>query len=290
MKFDYKYIKAIDLCYDGTINQQEINQSAGLKAIKKHRELTQTDFTSNYIQQALSSATNFFGLNQLIENIPNIKKLLQYIFVHEQEIIETVEQELSLLFSETMISNIIIAPVIGYDYGIGINGIVAINLNNPILFSDTRELISLIIHEATHVIYEKVQGPLTKETFWTLNSTDDIKKSLNYFLQYEGIGLFASNRYRTVQDLGIKGTPMKEDYDYNRHCTLFAEYHRLIKGIINKSININHAFEIINKYRLPHRLGYVIIKNAANQNGIEGVKKIISMSNDKFVNRYLKLK
>ena len=67
---------------------------------------------------------------------------------------------MSIIFPYSKFKNIIFYPSVGYDIGIGMKNIVCINFNSNIFFVNFKEIISLLIHETTHVVYERYNEPV----------------------------------------------------------------------------------------------------------------------------------
>lgn len=292
MKVDYSYIDTFLKVIDGTTDIKELANNVGFQTIISHAKVTGNDFDLKTIDEAVKGINNkAYGLTNVIKNVDAIKDVYRDLRFHEKEWIEEIEAYTRKLFYDIKNDSIIVYPVIGYDIGIGINNIVCVNLNSEICLRDCRELISIIIHETTHVYYEHIHGACLD--YFKLETPEEMKKLLDNAIQYEGAGVFSAKDYRERNVLPKYGTTIQEDYNTSnkKSIKLFQEYKNITKSLANGDIKDKEEFllRVFGESKLVHKLGYSIFNQIEKIEGIDGVKRAIHIDNESFIKDFLNI-
>lgn len=292
MQVDYSYIETIFRIIEEGLDIHELENNEGFQTVIDHAQLTGNEFSIKNVEDAIKGVNdNAYGLRNLLNNIERIKDLYELFKEQEDKWLKEVVKHIEKLFVDANHKVTKIYPVIGYDIGIGLNNKVCINLNSEILLQDYRELISIIIHESSHTYYESIHGSILE--LLKIKTPMDMKNLLNSAIQYEGVGIFSAEEYRTVNNLPKTGSPIREDYNISindkSYMELFEEYKKLARDLINGDIKDSEEFmsRCFGELKLTHRLGYSIFSEINRKRGIRGVRDAIKMSNENFAEEFL---
>ncbi|MFW6017101.1 MAG: hypothetical protein ACOCRK_11735 [bacterium] len=292
MKINYSYVDVVLEIIDGKRDIYKLKNNIGFQTLIYHAHLTGNDFNLKKVEHALKDVSDDgYGLKSLYTNLKKIKVLYQKLKIKEKEWLKEVKDNVARLFNDIDYELITIYPVIGYDIGIGLNGNVCVNLNSEICLKDYREVVSIIIHETTHIYYDLIHDSFLD--FFKIDTAKDMKNNLNKAIQYEGAGVFSSEKYRVKNKLSNTGSPIQEDYkilnNKDKQLVLFHEYKELVSDLMSGKLKNKKEFmeRGFGKLRLTHRLGYNIFTKINEMRGIKGIKKAIRMPNKDFVEEFL---
>lgn len=293
MNVDYSYVDVIFKIIDDKSNIDELKNNVGYQTIMLHSHNTGNDFSLRKIENAVKDISdNAYGLKNLLKNIERIKILYEVLKNKENEWLEEVKMYVSRLFNDIDYNIITIYPVIGYDIGIGLDKKVCVNLNSEICLNDYRELISIIIHETTHICYDFIHGSTIDSL--EIETVGDMKNILEKLIQYEGVGVFSAEEYRVKHNLPNSGSRIQEDYEVltnkDKRLELLGEYRELSDDLLSGRLRDEKEFmeRGFGQTKLVHRLGYSIFTQINEDKGIDGVREAINMSNKDFVEKFLR--
>ncbi len=291
MKVNYTYVETVLNGIENKTRLHDLENNIGYQIIRKHADITGNNFGLVDIKNAIDGISDkAYGLRYLQSNTQRIIDLYRSFKLHEKVWIEDVKEQLSKFFDKEDYE-ITIYPVIGYDIGIGIDETVCVNFNSEICLNDYKELVSIIIHEAAHIYYDKLHGFDFETT--DLELPQDMINYLTAVIQYEGVGVFSAYEYRVKHNLSNTGSRIQEDYlftsESNKGKEIICEYKRLISDILSGEISNINDFEsrVFGKAKLPHRLGYNIFTEIYKSSGIAGVRNAIKMSNEEFYDNFM---
>jgi hypothetical protein len=227
--------------------------------------------------------TSFYGLKGVDKHLPRIQTLLEVIQSHALEWTTTIETTLNDLFPGEY-APISVYPIIGYDMGIGMNSRVCMNLNHAAYLGEPLEFLFYIIHECTHVIYERTHqvsslAEVATSTGW-----------LRYFklwLQNEGYAVYAPLRLR--ESLGCLNDP---DYlvlfDKQLLESYRASYLEALKRLQSLvPLTRQEYLEIcFGPQRLTYRIGCELIRRIESSSGLESVRQAFLMECNDFFESY----
>lgn len=294
MKTDYSFIETLFSGIAGESQLAALEGTTGLRTISAHAALFGGTFGLTEIEDALRRGNErVYGFAGFAANRDRIQELSIGLKASEHEWLPEVERHVGCLFPQARLDKVTVCPVAGYDTGIGMQGVVCVNLNTGIFLDDVRELISLVIHETAHTAYEQARGPLPGIA--GLGSNRAMRAFLDYYIQYEGYGVFTPAGYRAQHRLPSAGTPPQEDYrpadDRVLARSLAREYQALVSDLERPSdLPVETFFQrAFGQSRLPHRLGYAIVDTLHRAHGLLAVQTAAAMGGTEFVNKYLPL-
>lgn len=292
MNIDYSYLDTFLRIFDEKGDIDELKDNVGFKTVITHSQRVGNDFNLRNIEDAIKGKSDRgYGLRNLLTNVERIKKLYNTLKLEEREWLGEVKANAEKLFGDIDHQATTIYPIIGYDIGIGLNGIVCVNLNSEICLKDYRELISIIIHEITHIYYDSIHGSILD--YLKVDTLTDMKNILNRSIQYEGAGIFSAEEYRINNKLPNTGSPIQEDYeiliDKDKGLELFREYKELLDDLMSGKVKDKEEFmeRGFGQSKMTHRLGYSVFTKINENRGIKGVREAINMSNKDFVEEFL---
>jgi len=205
---------------DGKVAAGDVIRHPAYAAVKSHAGRFGDGMDETDIEAARAGQSSRFpGLKGLDANLPRILLLMESIESSTAGWSATIETELGDLLPGEDLDSIVIYPVIGYDWGIGHDGVVAMNLNSAHYLENHEEFLYWAIHESFHVVYERywpmppIRAVSTPEQWLTL---------FHLALQNEGYATYAplalrqrrralnGRDYRVVQDPDLLGAAIKD--------------------------------------------------------------------------------
>jgi len=294
MKTDYSFIETLFSVIAGGSPLAALEGTPALRTMSAHAALFGNRFGLDEIADAIQHGNErVYGFAGFAANRDRIQELSIGLKASQHEWLPEVEHHAGFLFPQARLDMITVCPVVGYDIGIGTKGVVCVNLNTGIFLENVRELVSLVIHETAHAAFEQASGPLLGIA--GLGSNRAMRAFLDYYIQYEGYGLFAPAEYRSRHRLPDAGTPPQEDYrvaeDVVLARSLVREYQALVSDLeCPEGLPLETFFQRgFGPSRLPHRLGYAIVDAVNRANSLRMVQAAVSLECTEFVERYLPL-
>ncbi|AZR74080.1 hypothetical protein BBF96_12140 [Anoxybacter fermentans] len=294
MRVNYSYIEEFFKILSGQAAIKDIQHNTAFKIISAHANKFENDFSLHKLEKVINKKSEeIFGFKDFFKNRGAILNLINLMKKKEGKWLKEVQESIRCLFPKTEFKDITIYPVIGYDIGIGINKAVCINVNTEIFLNNFKELISTTIHETAHVMYEKYHGPIRGLN--EIGSFYSMKEFLDYYIHYEGTGVFAAEEFRIKNRLPNSGTPIQEDYLLSSNkdmiFKLLNEYRSLVDDLKHNKVHSIYEFleRGFGRSRLTHRLGFAIFDAINRKYGIEEIQKAIALPSEKFMKKYLSI-
>lgn len=280
---------------EGACAAEEVLQTPAYQAVNRHARLLQGQtFTPYDLEQAVAGlASPFFGLKDIRERLPQIRALLKHIDNNKHEWAKIIEQELTHIVPVELVAGTTIYPIVGYDVGIGIGGIVAMNINWPAYFTAPHEFLSLAIHESFHVAYDRVHNT---PDLSQLTTAEDLMNFLYMLVQNEGYAVYAPLALRQRSGwANDESSPVTKDYAVLSDRALVKEHLR-IWDELHSSLCTNppasreeYLERMFTGDRLAYRVGAYLVQCVAEAYGIDELTKGVYLSGKTFVdsNRHL---
>lgn len=289
LKADHSFMESFISCIANSTDFHELEDNPGYQTIISHARQTGNKFSIQDIEAAMKgSSAPGYGLINLSRNIGAIKNLWEILKEQEENWLAEVSYYTARLFPDNL-SEVTIYPVVGYDQGIGINSKVCVNLNSELCHENYKEIISVIIHEVAHTLYESLHGPILD--LLKVETCADMKKLLDSLIQYEGVGVFSAEEYRIKHRLPCTGAPIQEDYnnDNAKIAAMYRSYHALSKDLTEGRLtDVEEFFQRgFGPEKLTHRLGYAIFTELNKSMGFDAVLEAVQMPNAVFVREWL---
>lgn len=288
-KADHSFMESFASCIANSTDFHVLENNPGYQTIISHARQTGNEFSIQDIEAAMKgSSAPGYGLKNLSNNITAIINLWEVLKEQEENWLAEVSYYTARLFPDNL-REVTIFPVVGYDQGIGINGKVCVNLNSELCHENFQELISVIIHEVTHTLYESVHGPILD--LLKVETCADMKKLLDNLIQYEGVGVFSAEEYRIKHRLPCTGTVIQEDYniDNAKFAAMYRNYHSLSEDLAEGRLTDVEEFyqRGFGPDKLTHRLGYAIFTELNKSMGFDSVLEAVRMPNADFIRKWL---
>lgn len=181
------------LAWRGTGDDAELAglmQHPGYQAVMLHSDhLSLTPLSADDFRNAAAGLPNGLGgVRDLTPREPAIVALLDGVDARREGLTALVEECLAPVFTPAERSDIGIHCVIGYDMGIGLAGNVAMNMNVPVYLDDPAEVGYWMAHEAAHVAYERIHGPLDLRR---MREPGQLRRAVCILVQTEGMSVYA---------------------------------------------------------------------------------------------------
>jgi hypothetical protein len=284
MKFDFS---AADLFLDfvsGGVKINAVLDHPAYQAVLHHADLFSSGIVADDIERALrGERTAFYGLDKFFDRNDRIIGLLKTIRKNSNSWSTALNNQLSQLFPGTDL-NITIYPIIGYDMGIGLDGVVCMNVNTLSYLNEPYEFLFYAIHEATHVVFERSHSIMPLEDVVT---RDQWRSYFNLWMQNEGYAVYAP--YKLRQELGFLA-----DHDYKvlsdpasveefRQVYLHTEKLFLSDTPAEKDQYLECCFG--NK-RITYRMGCELIRRIESTYGKPAVIQAFLLDSDEYMDRY----
>lgn len=285
MKFDFSYIHMVYAIMEGKDDVESLLQLESHQMIAEHG----TKFGMKYdaIIQALESlrAGEPDRLAQhLADNKDRVFDIINSFSQKEAELIPLLIDNVRRIFPTGNFEDVTVYLIVGYD-AIGYGGNIACSIDLDLILRDTRELVSLLIHELTHVIHGQ-HCPAVHNMSLT---KDGLREMLNLLIQYEGVAIFSAYDYRkSTGILENKEGIMRQDYvnTSGKERMLREAYCRTMQYVAEDR-DMDTILDAFFSPRVSHALGYIIFENMYKQSGMEKIREMAMMSNLEFVGFYL---
>lgn len=287
IQFDFIAAYQFLAMLDGKKSSNEVFNHPAYQAVLAHAHKFGVGFNSEDLNKTLMGTPSpFYGLNHLAEHRPRLMKLLAFLDHHQLEWSAIIEQELRWI-SPGADLNITIYPIIGYDMGIGIDGVVCMNLNVEAYLENPMELLFYAVHECVHVLYERNHFiPALKD----VNSPKQWCSYFNLWTQNEGFAVYGALRLRerlgALQERDYQVLSDPSQLEIHRK-TFLENYHRLIQ---EKTLCKEDYLEIcFGDMRLTYRIGCELLRRVENKFGRVAIHKALLMDPDQFMAKYIDL-
>jgi len=189
MKLDFSAHTLFQEYLQGQARAADLLAHPAYQVIQAHAAQFDGGLSAGDVDAALAGRPSpFYGLRSLEQNLAQIARLVETLRQREAEWLDLARAALLRFLPGEDLSSITIYPLIGYDMGIGLRETVCMNLNHLPYLRQPEEFLFYLIHECTHVIYERghevakleaVQSPREWQDYFAL------------FLQNEGFAVYA---------------------------------------------------------------------------------------------------
>lgn len=292
MKFDYSATENFLSFLKGDVKLHEVLENPAYQAVVSHYRCFQGgDLGEEDVVLGLEGQPSpFYGLKNLMENLPAIKKLLSIIQREESGWLSEIEKALYRLLPNEDLSDVTIYPIIGYDAGIGHKNAACLNLNWSCYFDNPLEFLYIAIHECFHVLYEHIHS------FPSFADLKELKKRIEFFnflTHNEGYAVYAPLTAREKYGhLGDHSHQILADYivlsDQERIENIVKKYdvfiqqlHEDQKRILEKYLDDEREEE-----RYPYRIGCVMVNLIEEKYGMPEVQEAIYLTGSDFIKKY----
>ncbi|HWQ46280.1 MAG TPA: hypothetical protein VN376_05400, partial [Longilinea sp.] len=268
----------------GHVTVQQLLDHPAYQTVCRHAELFSSGIKPLDVERAVSGERSpFYGMDKFSDRKERILALLNTLRSNIDPWTTVIHNQLSALFPEADL-DITVYPIIGYDMGIGLNGAACLNVNTPLYLAEPYEFLFYIIHEATHVIYERAH---TIPRLADVMTPMQWRSYFNLWLQNEGYAVYTPLKLR--QDLGFLS-----DHDYKvLSDPALVEEHRQaylqVKQILDEGLTGDPARYLeccFGDKRLTYRMGCELIRRIESTYGRQAVRQAFTLDCDEFAHRY----
>jgi hypothetical protein len=286
MHFDFSGAELFLAYRDGRATAKQVLAHPAYQRVSLHARLFSDGISPADIRPAdLDAALHgepspFYGLDDLPGRLTQIERLLDTLRREGDAWLAIAETELRTLFPREDL-DIPIYPVLGYDMGIGLDGAVCMNANHVPYLAEPIEFLFYILHECTHVIYER-RHPIPP--LQAVTTPAAWQSYFNLWLQNEGYAVYAPLRLRQE-----RGCLADRDYQVLMDPQQ-VEAHRLallaaletLQGAT--PLTREQYLEIcFGPQRLTYRMGCELIRRIEKAYGLEAVRQGFYEQGDGFI-------
>ncbi|MEW6723457.1 MAG: DUF5700 domain-containing putative Zn-dependent protease [Bacillota bacterium] len=274
----------------GKLPLAEVLEHEAYRTIFAHSRQFGDGLSEADVRRALEGGESpYYGLRNLMPHLPAISRLMQTIQDEGDQWVQLAETELKRLLPREDLDDILIYPTIGYDAGIGLDGVVCMNLNFPPYLADANEFLYTLIHEVFHVVYARIH------VVPNVNRLSTSRHWLSFFalmLQNEGYAVYAPLRLRAERGhLGNRSHPILADYvvlsdpaEMEEHLSAFRQ---LLQLLNSDPLNRDEYLErIFGPQRLTYRVGCELVRRIELEHGLEAVQEAVYLSGAEFLRTY----
>lgn len=262
----------------------------GYQAVLEHsRALSFSPVREEDFGQALNGQpSNLYGLRNVQDNACDIERLVAYVERNRTRLVRLVAGALQRIFPTTCWQNTELHCIVGYDIGIGLQGRVAINLNSPKYLSDAKEIDFFLIHEATHVAYERLHGPMRLDWMTQLGG---LRKLVCTLVQNEGLAVYSALAPREQA-----GQLAERDYLPLQQPTMLAgkiqslwEVMQLLQSEVPSEAQVEEVLNRLSDERLSYVVGCYMFQEIERRGGLPAVRVASQLPAQEFVEQQLPL-
>ncbi len=193
MQIDFSGVQQFLAYLNGQVPLGQVLDHPAYKTVSRHAQMFGGGITVQDVETALAGKPSpFYGLKRLKDNLSSIMTLLDLLDERQAEWCATIEAELQYLFPDEPL-NITIYPILGYDMGIGLDGLVCMNLNCAAYLEVPLEFLFYALHECVHVIYERSHH---LPTLPEVRTPAEWRSYFNLWTQNEGFAVYGPLRLR----------------------------------------------------------------------------------------------
>ncbi len=284
MRIDYTGAEQFIAYLAGQTTLPHVLAHPAYLAVRRHARRFSTEITEADVEKAVQGQPSpFYGAADLVQNLPRIQALLATIREHEADWMAMAEEALRQLLPDEDLG-IPIFPILGYDMGIGLEGVVCLNCNWPAYWDDPLEFVFFVIHECLHVVYARrhrvpalsaVQSSAEWRTYfhlWTQNEGFAVYAPLHV---REAWGRLADRDYRVLFD-----PPQLEQH---RAAFVRTRARLLGAGPLARADYLEMCF---GPQRLTYRVGCELIRRIEQAYGPATVREALALDGDDFMARF----
>jgi hypothetical protein len=264
---------------------QKALEHPGYRAVEEHSRTWGTAITAAHVIAALEGRPSpMYGLKDVGENVDAIRGAALYVEANRDAITGLVRTSLNRLFSPELAYPVGLHCIVGYDWGIGLGGNVAVNLNSRLYLDDLREIGYMLIHEAAHVAYERFHGPMSPVG---LERAGGLRHLAATLVQNEGLAVYSALHARTEggclgnQDYRFLLNPIALSGKTAALCELLAGIPAEYPG----EEAAGRVFNSLSRDRLSYVVGCSAFANLEKEGGLGLVQEAALWTPEEFVAR-----
>ncbi len=267
-----------------------LRQHPGYRAVARHSQtLSFAEVRAEDFWAALNEQpSNLYGLRRVREHACDIERLAAYAERNRTRLLRLVAGTLLQLLPITSWQNTGLHCIVGYDTGIGLQGQVAINLNSPKYLDDAQEIDFFLIHEAVHVAYERLHGPMHLEWF---AQPGGLRKLVQTLIQNEGLAVYAAlSPRRQAGHLQERDyLPLNQPAKLREKVKSLLELLQLLETDRPTEAQVEEVLGRLSDERLSYVVGCYLFQQIEQRNGLEAVREACLLPADEFIDRHLSL-
>jgi hypothetical protein len=284
MRFDRTGAERFLAYLDGKMPLGKVLEHPAYEAVKRHASLYSKGISEKDVRDAiLGMPSPFFGMTNLNDNLTRIHALLDAIRENEVAWARTIETVLGEIFPGEDL-DIVVYPIIGYDMGIGLDGVVCMNCNYQPYLEQPLEFMFFIIHECVHVIYERHHAiPRLEE----VTLPEDWLSFFGLWVQNEGYAVYTPFHLREKM-----GHMDERDYrvlsapdELEAHRLLFLQKLGELERM-QPMARDEYMETCFGARRLTYRIGCEMIRRIERTYGKAAVQDAFMLEGKAFVQRY----
>lgn len=235
----------------------------------------------DFLQAAKGLPSSLYGMRNVGQNTCDIERLAAYVERNRGRLVRLVAGSLTRLFDPIYCQGIGMHCVIGYDVGIGIKGHVAINLNSRKYLADNREIDFMLIHEAAHVVYERLHGPMFVEWIYRRGG---LRRLVYTMIHNEGLAVYAA--YAAREQAGYLDerdyAPLNDPGALQTKTEQLLHIIELLENNPTETV-LDEVLQTMSNERLAYTVGCHLFQLWEQQAGLDGVKQAIRLPATEFV-------
>ncbi len=270
-----------------TQDEQELEsllRHPGYQAIVHHsRTLSFSPLTADdFVKAVRGQPCSLYGMRNLEQNECDIERLIGYVERNRSRLARLVNGSLTCLFEPVYCQTIGMHCIVGYDMGIGVKGHVAINLNSRKYLEDSREIGFMLIHEAAHVVYERLHGPMFLD--W-ISRRGGFRRLIYTLIQNEGIAVYAA--YAARQQAGYLHerdyAPLADPVALNKKLSQLLQIIDLLEAGQVKENDVDDILQTMSNERLAYTVGCHLFRLWEEKGGLAAVKQAVQLPATAFI-------
>ncbi len=285
MKIDFTALEAFYAFLDGRLRLEEALAHPAYRAIFAHARRYGDGLTQAAVEQALAGQPSaFYGLERLGENLGRIREVEAALRARRQAWEEAAEAEIGRLLPGEDLAGITVYPVLGYDLGIGLEGVVCQNLNAGAYLRRPEEFLYYTIHEAAHVLYERSHPiPALRE----VTTPAQWRAYFALWVQNEGFAVYAPLGLRTRRgqasdpDYQVLLDPPALEASLEKYCRARRRLQSPVPLPPEEYMELTFGDD-----RLTYRAGCEIFRRVERQAGLEAVRRAFYMPGEAFLGEF----
>ena len=272
------------------VGLDQLLRHPGYQAVLRHSQTLSfaTVRAEDFWQAVNGQPSNLYGLRDVRDNACDIERLAAYVERHHTRLVRLVAGTLQQLFVTTCWQNTGLHCIVGYDVGIGLQGQVAINLNSEKYLADPKEIDFFLIHEATHVAYERLHGPMYLD--W-LTQPGGLRKLVYTLVQNEGLAVYAALAPRRQA-----GQLAEKDYLPLQQPALLAEKIKSLSEVLQMlqadqptEAVVGEVLNRLSDERLSYVVGCYLFQEIEKRGGMAAVREAVKLPAQEFIEQQLPL-
>lgn len=293
MRIDYSAAEEFLAYVDGEKPIAAVWEHPAYEIAREQSALLGNAFTPADIERAVAGErTTFGGVENLEQNRDRIRQLLEYVRSNESEWTEQVVRALERIAPDAEPSTVTVYLAVGSQLGIGTGAGAYLNLNEPLFLETPRQLLYTIIHETSHVLYEREHGLRAELGPDPLDPQANQQRVFETVFHTEAFATYAPLSLRqSDENVGVHDHPTCKDYrilsDKARLRRYVEQYdsfrERLREGPVSRETLADRLFS---DPRLPYRVGCALLDDIESSSGLEEVQTAFRRDPGEFCDEY----